>query len=166
MAEQKRIFVVSDTHGNISGAIKAIEREKKNGVAEIWHLGDHAADAEVISERTGIPAVSVRGNCDYAAYGSELYKVVTVCGRKVFLTHGHGYGVGYSLMRLSLAAEEAGAELALFGHTHVPSMDFVGRLIIMNPGSISSPRMGSRHSYGILRISADGIYPELKSLED
>ena len=162
MDDRVKVLVISDTHGNIEGALEALKKEP--GISEIWHLGDHASDAKMISDRTGIPFIAVRGNCDGNSGIYEESVTVSVMGRKAFLAHGHTLGVGFSLLRLQLKAEEEGAEIALFGHTHVPDMSFQGRLIMMNPGSISLPRMGHPATYGILKIGTDGIYPEIKRL--
>lgn len=170
MNDIKRVLVFSDSHGNLNDMKTAILREKESGIAEIWHLGDYSSDAKKLKgwlKENGIDATVsyVRGNCDAGIEDAgNLSEVKTVCGRKAFLTHGHIYNVGYSLMRLSLTAEEAEAEIALYGHTHIPNIDFAGRMIILNPGSISEPRGGSRCNYAVLRFSNDGIYPELKSI--
>ncbi|MEI3524175.1 MAG: metallophosphoesterase family protein [Anaerotignum sp.] len=44
---------------------------------------------------------------------------------------------------ISYWAEEQGADVVLFGHTHRPVYDDRGRVMLFNPGSISMPRGGT-----------------------
>ena len=66
-----------------------------------------------------------------------------------------------TLSALAAAARERGADIALFGHTHLrlerylpPERDGERPLWLFNPGSISRPREG-RPSYGIIDILRD-----------
>ncbi len=151
-----KLIVISDTHGSTERAIRAVKDHPE--ASEILHLGDMSADAAEISRRTGLPAVAVKGNCEYGSAPDEL--VITRGGCRLFLTHGHKYGVGYSLLRLSLKAEEDGAAVALFGHTHVPLLEYSGGLLILNPGSISRPR-GCKASYAVLTVENGGARAEI-----
>ena len=103
-----RILVVSDTHGyntnlfGLLGKIKPIDM--------LIHCGDSGDLSDYIEEFTDCPVVMVRGNCDYCCplRGDEL---VDVKGKRIFVTHGHAYGVKSGLSRLFDKAEEAGAEV-------------------------------------------------------
>ncbi|MCL1877427.1 MAG: metallophosphoesterase family protein, partial [Defluviitaleaceae bacterium] len=75
---------------------------------------------------------------------------------KILLVHGHMHGVKMGLDRLAYAAKEAGANAAFYGHTHLPVVTNHGGIFIMNPGSPSFPRGGSKASYGIAEISPKG----------
>ncbi len=48
-------------------------------------------------------------------------------------------------------------DIALYGHTHVARVDKVNDLLMMNPGSIKSPRSKMVPSYLILNITKDSI---------
>ena len=39
---------------------------------------------------------------------------------KLFVTHGHAYGVKSGLGRLAERAKTLGADVVLYGHTHIP----------------------------------------------
>ena len=83
MDDRVKVLVISDTHGNIEGALEALKKEP--GISEIWHLGDHASDAKRISDRTGIPFIAVKGNCDGSGggYAELLFNSVNeVCKLK------------------------------------------------------------------------------------
>ncbi len=69
-------------------------------------LGDYSWDAAVLIDE-GIPACVVRGNNDF---GSDAPDDATLSlgGVSVYCTHGHKYGVSYSLDRLYRKARGAG----------------------------------------------------------
>ena len=59
---------------------------------------------------------------------------------KAFLTHGHRYSVDWRLDSLVYAAQEAGAHLALFGHTHEALNTDWGGVQLINPGTAGKGR--------------------------
>lgn len=149
-----RIGVLSDTHGEewaLSACLAAA------GTVDAWlHLGDYISDS-VALEAAGKPVYAVCGNMDAFTAGPRE-RVVELSGARVFLCHGHSYGVKDSPLRVALRARELGCGIALFGHTHMPFLDEGGDLLLMNPGSPSFPRGGSKRSMGILTLG--GKYPE------
>ena len=64
------------------------------------------------------------------------------------------YGVKYDLDTLADAAAARGAQVALFGHTHIPLAETRGRVFLFNPGSCGRCYTGA-DTYGILTL-ADG----------
>ena len=106
------IFVFSDSHGR-GDAMRRICAE--NPPDAIVHLGDFVSDTAGLEALA--PLFCVRGNCDFRG---PVTLTQTWEGAKIFLCHGHVYGVKQSLLQLSLAAREAGCCAALFGHTHMP----------------------------------------------
>ena len=55
-------------------------------------------------------------------------------------------------------AAENDCDIALFGHIHVPVDEEWEGIRILNPGSISRPRGGSKKSYLILEMDEGGEY--------
>lgn len=150
-----KILVLSDSHRNINPMRNAVLLEKPD---TIIHLGDHERDADELKrEFPLIPLLAVAGNCDLMA-PPERYKLVELQGKRFFLTHGHHYGVKMSIDALVNTALTAGADVALFGHTHVPMVNSVRGMLVMNPGSIG---MGSR-SYGLIDIENGAVKWELR----
>ncbi len=148
----KRILVMSDTHGNKVNIDKALS---KYGDADcIIHLGDYVRDAEYIRTLTGKKVYSVKGNCDFSGAKQEL--LLRIGGKSILALHGHRQGVKDSLLALGLYAAEKGADIVLFGHTHVPLEDFYENVIMYNPGSLGEPR-GRKPSLGIVTIEDGGI---------
>ena len=76
-----------------------------------------------------------------------------VCGHRIFLAHGHRYGVHGGTWRIVEAAKELGADIAVYGHTHVPDYGKEEGVLVINPGSIAKPRQqGWRKTYAVMTI--------------
>lgn len=143
-----KILVVSDTHGNVNLVLQNIVNMEKFDM--LFHLGDYVDDAEKISKLFGIPTITVRGNGDMQRKDYKYEELVEIQGKKIFLTHGHKYNVKQGLNNLYYRALELNADIVLFGHTHVPMVEEIDGLIIMNPGSPTYPR-------GIIRKNTIGV---------
>ena len=101
-----KVLVLSDSHGNISNMLQAVERETPR---MILHLGDCWRDGERLHDRyPDLPFEQVPGNCDFRAFQPAA-------------------GTG---------AKEKDLDLFLFGHTHKPLVDMRGKTLFLNPGSI------------------------------
>jgi putative phosphoesterase len=104
------------------------------------------------------PCIFIRGNCDGYERNLKPVAVFDLCGHRFFCTHGHSQGVYMSYDNLIYSAEENDCDIALFGHIHQPVDETFGDVRILNPGSISRPRGGSRKSYIVMEMSEDGEY--------
>ncbi|KXG76509.1 YfcE family phosphodiesterase [Thermotalea metallivorans] len=144
-----RLGVISDTHGAIRTAERAIKQMGK--VDLLVHLGDYYEDGMKLRERIGVPLIGVKGNCDFYREGEEEI-IREIEGHKIYMIHGHQYDVKRDLNRLYYRALELGCNIVLYGHTHVPLRIAWGDVLIFNPGSISQPRGGARSSYGLIDI--------------
>lgn len=82
--------------------------------------------------------LSVRGNCDLWGPPRAETLLRTFEGVRIFGTHGHRYGVKQGLLRFSLAAQEQQAQVALFGHTHIPYCRQEDGLWLLNPGAAAA----------------------------
>ena len=91
-----RIFVVSDTHGDLKKAIELYDRAASNGPVDcIIHCGDFRSDGVRLGQVLGQAVYAVHGNCD-GSWGEEFETVETPAG-KILVIHGHNEGVNYSL---------------------------------------------------------------------
>lgn len=155
-----KICVFSDSHGYEGNMTAAIGLEDP---AMIFFLGDGEREFEDICRLfPGLPAVAVRGNCDLrSSLGiSETYEAG---GIRIFATHGHMYNVKYEweLETLTAAALRAGADVALFGHTHRQHLSENDGLLIVNPGSIGR---SIYPCYAVLNIEGGKCRADLKVL--
>lgn len=131
----KKIFVFSDTHGSTNGCMRVIG-DAKNAAA-IIHAGDCVRDADDLNSIfPDIPMYNVRGNCDFLS-NDVNDRIEIIDGVKIFITHGHSYNVKNTLSELKRKGHEINADVVVFGHTHVPTVDIDGGMIILNPGSSS-----------------------------
>jgi len=143
----KRILVCSDSHGRRAQLLRALDQQPKADV--FVFLGDGAADADFFPS-LGKEAYRVRGNCDWAS-DLPLWQEFTCMGKKILCTHGHYAYVKYGLDDLVRAARDHGADLALYGHTHTPRVDYEDGIYLFNPGSIADG------NYGFVDITGAGI---------
>lgn len=149
-----RIVVFSDSHNNFF-VLKEIMRVQLNADAFI-HLGDGKKEFDYLCANHPFKMMrSVAGNCDWSVNSNDR-DTMTVCGKTIFFTHGHNFGVKSGLERLKQYAHEIGADIALYGHTHEADAFYEDGVYYMNPGSVSLPR-GGPASYGIIDITEAGI---------
>jgi len=151
-----KILVLSDTHGDIDKAEKAIK--KCSGVDLIIHLGDYFRDAQrLASIFPDIPIEYIYGNSDFMIEDVPAEKLLECEGKRIFITHGHRYSVKWDYDKLDRKAKEIKADILLFGHTHIADVVKRDNYYLVNPGSISDPRDDSDESYVIIEINDDGI---------
>lgn len=155
-----KIAVVSDTHLNTSMLDKILKETKDADI--IFHLGDNVKDALYLEKNFNGDVYYVKGNCDIAV-SADTDKVIEIEGKKFFLTHGHNYRVNYDLNNLYYKAKELNVDVAVYGHTHVKLIENYGDLYILNPGSSSLPRDGSK-SMGFIEIDNGKINITLKKI--
>jgi len=148
-----RVLVLADSHREIAALAHVLKRHASR-VDLVIHLGDGVEDlaAAARSARVVLPPVeAVRGNGDPDP-DLPARRVVELEGRKALLVHGHHEGVGDGLGRALGAAQAAGAVLLLFAHTHKPFFEEYGRILALNPGSISRPRGRDLPTFAILDV--------------
>ena len=161
-----RIGLLSDTHGILDLALKAVQA--MGSIDLLIHCGDHYRDASKISATINVPVHAVVGNCGPRMDG-PAEKLLEVEGVIIYITRGHRFNVKVSLYGLYNRSLELNAGVVVYGHTHIPGYGFTRSpgspdkddLLIINPGSISDPRGGSKFSYGILDIHGGVITPEV-----
>lgn len=150
-----RIGVISDTHGNISAFRKALE---------LWGDVDliiHAGDVLYHPPRLGCgedydipgfadllnnlqtPVIIAQGNCDPQVYEEllempSLQQYAYVSREKLNIVANHGH----LLTRDAKVAigKRYKADYFISGHTHVPVLEVVDGVTLMNPGSPAIPK--------------------------
>jgi len=150
-----RIAIVSDSHGFIENI--DLFKDRLGQVDALYHLGDHADDAIELSRILNCGYVAVRGNCD-AFSDAPLTYTVEWNGIRILLLHGNTVSGRLSLRYL---AEQERADVVLFGHSHVPSVETVDGVLMVNPGSLSRPRTQKGPSIAVLTLTKQGAQAEL-----
>ncbi len=150
-----RIIVFADTHGS-TRAVREVFKRNEDASVFIF-LGDGENDLsrmrKAYPEKT---ILSVAGNCDYSSQSPEA-AVYTAEDTKIFFTHGHNWGVKYSVDRLFYKAKEIDASIALFAHTHKRFYEYSDDVHILNPGSAAFPRDGKPPCFAFIDITPKGI---------
>ncbi|MCD8026514.1 MAG: metallophosphoesterase [Clostridiales bacterium] len=145
-----RILVLSDTHGDLNSAIRAVDSQPTAEI--IVHCGDGADQAMYLKDNyRDKMIVAVRGNCDWCSPLPPT-ETLNVCGKRIFVTHGHLYGVKSGLYNVMSIAGDRKADILLFGHTHIPLCKYEDGLYMLNPGSCH----GYMASYGYIDITPKG----------
>ena len=149
-----QILVVSDTHGDSNQFEKLIKVH--NDIKPVIHLGDGEKDVVKIKENFPDKDIySVCGNCDLEERSPEIIEI-NIENQKILATHGHLFKVKSSLEKLINEAEQKGANIVLYGHTHKPKTDFKNGIYIMNPGSLHRS-MKCHGIFDVKKISTYGI---------
>lgn len=139
-----RVLIVSDTHGRDDNLIEVVKRERP--IDKIVHLGDIGGLEDYIEQITDCVCFCVRGNNDWRS-NLPAESIIMIGNHRAFITHGHYYGVSYSNVDVVRHARSLDCDIVMYGHTHIPEID-EGKITILNPGSLTSPRQpGRRPSY-------------------
>ena len=155
-----KYLVISDIHGIKEYANKIPDIIKKEKPDKIIILGDilfHSALGIGDKEKSFITAetlnlykdiiIGIRGNNDYIDDEKQLdFDLVnayeeTINGKNFYFTHGHMYNE-YNI--------PDDIDVLVVGHTHMHEIRKTYNLTIVNAGSISLPRGGTKHSYLVI----------------
>lgn len=153
-----RLIVMSDSHGALDRMRRIIESNKADAEAFLF-LGDGLDDFDLLRpEYPALAMYSVRGNCDFRHVGREKELWLSFGGYEFLVCHGDRYGVKYGLGVLAEEARLRQADVALYGHTHCPRIDYIDGIYFLNPGSLA------QGSYLRIDITGAGIVPILVEL--
>ena len=139
-----RVGLISDTHGTLDSRV-AVAFAQEGPLAAIVHAGDIGASPDVLWELEAIaPVTAVLGNCDIALPGFDLGAVarVTVAGTRILAIHDFA----------DLGPIPADVDVVVRGHSHIPSVQWHGERLVVNPGSASQRRRAPSRSVAILEL--------------
>ncbi len=128
-----KLLILSDSHGSAENMRRVVLIENPD---MLLFLGDGQCDLQMIlKEFPALECHAVRGNCDYASDLAEE-ALVEAQGVRIFMCHGHTYGVKHSYDRLLRRGYLKRAKLVLSGHTHTALIRERLGLTLINPGSV------------------------------
>lgn len=143
------LVVMSDSHGDRE-IVQEIKDRYQGRVSAIFHNGDSELPAND-SLWEGIQVV--QGNCDWMGGYPETL-VTRFDGLTVAQTHGHLYQINWMWDRLDLFAQEAQADICLYGHLHRATAWREGQTVFVNPGSVTQPRGEVQERlYAMIRVT-------------
>lgn len=175
--ERCRIIIVSDSHGNRERLFSILKNYGDSadafffagdGLQDFMYVLKEACASEDI--RSFLPPViaCVHGNCDeriyklnggfsgYALPNSNFnfpqFVILEAAGKKIFLTHGHRFGVELGVDILLETAAAADCNIVVFGHTHIAFAKVIDNVLFINPGSITRPRGNSCAGFAVLSL--------------
>lgn len=122
------ILIISDYHHRENKVLDLIEKYHPD---RIFCLGDSESEMWFLDQNN---ILAVKGNCDYIDL--PINRIIEVDGKRFLLTHGHQYGVRFSLDRLYYLALENKADYVLYGHTHYQKLEIIDGITFLNPGAL------------------------------
>ena len=160
--ENKSVLIVADIHGSMAGLDKTLELAKRFDVDKIVILGDtFGVDANAMVQKLNEVSkklVIIKGNNDwyYEPEDAEFlfmeYGFVYLDKTLAYVCHGH---------RLDdMNLEKYGTRVILQGHIHRPFIESYNGITRVCPGSIASPRFGSKKSFALYINGKITIYSE------
>jgi putative phosphoesterase len=167
----QKIMVISDTHDD-RDAIRGVMRYLKNfKVDRVIHLGDYYDDADIL-ENAGYPLTRVPGTWDTVYYPDPDVcnrKFLEVAGWRIFLTHtpeSH-YNDRADDIKPETILQGGGADIFLFGHTHIAEIRRRNGTVCINPGHMSSDESrGCPLTFALLEIEAEEMTVSIFQLPD
>ena len=161
------IGVLSDTHllrGDPRTRLAPVlDLFRRANVDLILHAGDMGALELLRVLEELAPVAAVRGNADPVETLDVLPdRVLIHAGSKtLLLLHGHQ---GKTALTTARQAASDDIDLLVFGHSHQPHNEVIGRTLYVNPGYAGKPRFRLERSVALLHIEADGMRVEFRQL--
>ena len=157
--ENKKLLVFSDTHGRIT-ALKTVLSWAKDHLPPndticcTAFLGDGVSDIGRAADAAGFYSEwkLLRGNNDYESTAPDS-AVFDFADYRFFMCHGHRHGIYSGHHGLVTAGRSNNANVVLFGHTHVPYNKNVNGLLLINPGSVGSPRSRIGATFAVIECT-------------
>lgn len=147
---------MSDCHGAVNRVQKAIEAQPD--AKHVFYLGDGVREVQEITDFYPDRIFHlVKGNCDWNS-DLPIHGIADINGAKILFTHGHKSFVKQDTAVLRAIAGNFGANIILYGHTHIANVEYSDEVYCINPGALSGSRNGPE-SYAIIDILPNGIMP-------
>lgn len=148
-----KIGVISDTHNFLDPKIPALFQD----VGHILHAGD-IGQAQIILQLENIaPVTVVLGNNDTGLDYQET-EIVQLAGRKFMVHHIVDVRRPSETVRQRIAVDNP--DVIVFGHSHRPFNEMIGRTLYFNPGYAGKPRFTDPRSVAILHCDRKEIRAE------
>jgi putative phosphoesterase len=107
--------------------------------------------------------IAVYGNIDDAALAQQLPRCATFKAGRFKAGVIHGYGRGERVLETIQKDFDASYHLVIFGHSHTPCVETIGKTVYVNPGSPTDTIFAPYNSYAIIEID-DTIEPRIIKL--
>ena len=155
-----KVGIISDTHGLLRPQVFEVFA----GVEHILHAGD-VGDPDILDELAALaPVTGVWGNVDGFDVRKRTTEIASVelGGVLAVVIHGMQFG---SPTPEKVAAAHPDAGLVVFGHSHRPLIQQVGRTLAVNPGSAGRQRFRDPVSVALADITDGKVTARLVDLD-
>ena len=160
------IGVISDTHIPERGdKLPKQIFEIFNGVDLIIHAGD-ITSMDVLDKLSRIAEVkAVRGNMDSRETRKKLpeKEILQIGNFSIGIIHGSGH-LNY-LLDFVRGEFNKNMDVIIFGHSHIPFNEKIGKTLFLNPGSPTDTFCAPYSSCGILKIN-NSIHAKIVKLNN
>ena len=175
------ILVISDSHNNPFTFQKILEEKGTksdllvfcgDGINDLLQIIHRASASKEIAKILPPVIAFAQGNGDASIYPiknpsydddktkpafSQLkvpqVQGFKVAGHRAIVTHGHLFSIYSGTEKLLHLAKTDNSELIFYGHTHVATSRLnPGKILTLNPGSISRPRGGQVPCFASLQV--------------
>jgi len=154
-----QIGVVSDTHGHLKYANRAVSVLRELDIAEVLHCGD-IGSTSVIGLFEQWPTHFVFGNVDYEeeTLRTEIEAAGQTChgrfgsleleGKRIALLHSD------DAKQFQETVVSGRWDLVCYGHTHIAKQEQINGTLVLNPGALYR---ASRHSIAVVELPSLGV---------
>jgi len=152
-----KIGVISDTHNYLDPMVEKLFA----GVEHILHAGDVGLPHILQALERIAPVTAVFGNTDSGLTLKET-ELVELAGLKFMVHHIVDVHFPSEIVRSQIARHQP--DLVVFGHTHKPYDQAVGKLRFFNPGYAGKSRFGMPRSVALLQCDGGAVEARLEYL--
>lgn len=162
-----KIGVIADTH--LSKHLYKMEDLLKlhlKNVDMIIHAGDYKNPKVVEMLEKQKKFIGVWGNNDGDSVKDKVREkeIITIEGYKIGIFHGHGTNKN-TMERAYEVFKEDHVDIIIFGHSHLPIIKTLNKVLMLNPGSPTSKRKEKWYSYIILDLEKYKISAQINFFE-
>jgi len=163
-----KVLVISDTHIPVAANALPSRIEEEARHADVClHAGDLISYEvfERLCELTETYAVCGNMDNDDAVKKLPQKQIIKLGEITAALIHGRGAPANVrDYVKKTFAAQAAGIDIFIFGHSHVPCDIEEGGKIYFNPGSPTDKIFAARLTYGLLEINGKKIKRRIVNL--
>lgn len=157
-----RIGIISDTHIPLDAeVIPSRIKDIFHNVNLILHAGDIYIPSVLDELEKIAPVMAASGDDDYSDMRKDRRvkerHVLTIEDTRIWLTH---------MMSRAWLMKEKKPDVIVLGHSHCPSIDYRGDILLVNPGSPTCPHNGNDiGTVAILEINSGKAEARIVPLE-
>lgn len=159
-----KIGVVSDTH-SLKIPRQLVDEFKK--VDLILHAGDLCTKSDLIQFQEIQKTVAVMGNMDDLNLNSIIANKQIIKADGLFIGLFHGFGPPLKVLESAQKEfKNDKVDIVIFGHSHQPFNEKIGKVLFFNPGSPNDKVRAPYCSYGILEINDKQVKAKIVKVKD